>query len=398
MATADTATGTRPGAADAEPGGRERPARVGWQLGDWGPTTALLLGVYAAVRIVLLVAELLAAHVSYGGDLDGPLEAWDAHYYLVIALHGYPTVAPLTQGHLAYSAAGFEPVFPAFIRLFAVTGLPVEGAALVVSLIAGAAATLLVWRLGRALGGEALGVSSAVLFATFPGMGVDWGIFYSESVGLALVAAALLLMLRQRWVWAGLAGALASATSPLALPLAVGALVAAVGALRRRERPGALVTAALVPTGFVAFALWLGLRYHDLLFWWHLQHQAWGADIDGGRSLVALLGHFWGKGYQGTGWLEWIGVVAVAAACVALWRARLPGVVTGYCLAVFVLLVVSNQLGFKPRLLTWAFPALVAVASVAGRRWWLVAAIGFAALLPLVFLAYTLLGNTVVQP
>ncbi|HXW33788.1 MAG TPA: hypothetical protein VEJ87_04355, partial [Acidimicrobiales bacterium] len=59
---------------------------------------------------------------------------------------------------------------------------------------------------------------------------------------------------------------------------------------------------------------------------------------------------------------------------------------------------ISNQLGFKPRLLAWAFPALIAVASIVRGKWWQMLALGFAALLPLVFIAYTTLGNTMIQP
>ena len=65
---------------------------------------------------------------------------------------------------------------------------------------------------------------------------------------------------------------------------------------------------------------------------------------------------------------------------------------------VVLLLFVSNSLGFKQRLLTWAFPALVAVAKVVRPRA-LAAIIGaFAALVPVVFLIYTMFGNTMAQP
>jgi hypothetical protein len=304
----------------------------------------------------------------------------------------------VSGGRLTYSAAGFLPVFPGLIRLFALTGLSFLAAALVVSLIAGAVTTLVVWHLGEALLGERVGWNAAVLFMLFPGMGVSWGLLYCECVGLGLVAASLLLMLRERWLWAGLVGALATATSPLALPLALAAVVPVVQSLRRREVPGALVTVLLAPCGFVGYAIFLSIRYRDVLFWWHLQTQAWGASVDFGKSLFDLLAHLSAVGYQGPSWLEWVGLTAVVAAVVALWRARLPGLVNAYCLGVGVLLLVSNSLGFKPRLLTWAFPALIAVAAIVRPRTWLAIAIGFACLIPLVFLAYTILGNTMAQP
>ena len=180
---------------------------------QWLRPALPLLGIYAIVRIGLLIADALAGHISYGTHPDGPLTAWDGHWYLSVAAHGYPAVAPVAGGHLTYSAAGFEPVFPAFIRAAEAIGFTAVQAALVVSMIAGAVSVVLVWRLGTALFDERVGGVAAILFALFPGMAISWGMTYCECVGLALVAGCLLLMVQQRWFWAGVTGALATATS-----------------------------------------------------------------------------------------------------------------------------------------------------------------------------------------
>lgn len=357
-----------------------------------------VLGIYAAVRIVLLVADVLSAHVSYGSNLSGPLHSWDSSWYLTIAVHGYPPVAPRVGGGLTYSAAGFMPVFPALIHFFTLFGLSAVVSGLVVSILGGGAATLIVLRLGTVLVNQPTGWNAAVLFTLFPGMAISWGLLYCECVGLAFTAASLLLMVRKRWIWAGILGAFATATSPLALPLALGAAVPAVQALRNREPPRALYAVFLVPTGFVAFLVFLSARYHDVFFWWHLQHQGWGVSVDYGRSLLGLLPHLWRIGFQGPAWLDWTGLVFVAAGGFALWRAKLPACVRAYCLGVVLVLFASNNLGFKPRLLTWTFPALVAVAKVVRPRTWTAVVVAFASLLPLVFLAYTMLGNSMAQP
>jgi hypothetical protein len=364
----------------------------------WAGPGLRLLGLYAIVRMALVLADVLAAHVSYASSLDGPLVSWDSKWYLIVAAHGYPAVAPTVGGHLTYSAAGFLPVFPLLIRLFTVFHLSLVSAALAVSVISGAVATLLVWRLATRLVDATAGWNAAVLFMLFPGMGISWGLLYSESVGLALVAGSLLLMARGQWIWAGVVGSIASATSPLALPLALAAAVPAVQGLRKRQLPGALFTVLLAPTGFLGYVAILALRYHDVRFWWRLQTQAWGASVDFGRSLLGLLPHLWKLGYQGPAWLDWIGLAAVAGAAFALRRARLPGCVNAYCIGLLVLLFASNSLGFKPRLLSWAFPALIAVAATARPRTWLAGVVTFACLLPIVFFAYTLLGNSLGQP
>ena len=362
------------------------------------PETAYVLSIYAAVRIVLLVSDLFAAHVSFGGNLVRPLTSWDANWYLQVAQNFYPAHAPTVHGQLTYSAAGFEPLFPALIRSLMEIGLTPVQSAITVSVIGGAAATVLVWRLATALFDEEVGKVAATLFAVFPGMGVVWGLVYSECVALALVAGSLLLLIRERWVWAGVLGALATATSPMALPLALAALASAGQSLARKQAPKALITAALVPVGFLGYAGFLAVRYHDLLFWWHLQHQAWGATIDFGRGLMRQLASPLSGGYVGKGWMEWAGVVLVAAAIAVLIRSRTALPIASYCIGVFAFAFVSNQLGFKPRFLAWAFPALISTAALTRRRGWQPIAMVFVGLLVLVFLAYTMNGNYMVQP
>jgi len=357
-----------------------------------------LLGVYAMVRAGLLVADALAAHLTYGTHPDGPLTAWDGNWYLSLAAHGYPAVAPRAGGHLTYGAAGFEPLFPALIRVMEAAGLTAIQAALVVSIMAGAVSVILVWRLATVIFDERVGRIAAILFIVFPGMAISWGMTYSECIGLALVAGSLLLMVKERWFWGGVIGALATTTSPMALPLAVAALVAVVQAIRRRQAPSALIAVVLIPMGFLTYVVALGLRYHDLLYWWHLQHQAWGARVDFGKSLLVLLAHPWTGGYQGKGWMEWVGVIVVVAAIAILVRSKLPSPLVFYCMATFALMFVSNSLGFKPRFLTWAFPTLIAVAALTHRRGWQPIAIAFAFLMPIVFLAYACFGDYMIQP
>jgi hypothetical protein len=354
--------------------------------------------VYLAVRAVLLVAAVLAAHQSYGGHLAGPFYSWDSHFYLELAANGYPRSVPLVDGRYnTFSAAGFSPMFPLLIRAVAAVGVPEVGAGIIVSVLSGGLATSMVYLLGRDIGGEDLGYCSALLFMVFPGLGVSWGLIYSESAGTAFIAGALLLMKRGHWVWAGVLGALATATSPAALPLVPAALVPAVQALRHHRRPTALLTPVIAVAGQGSFVLWEARRYHNLLFNYQLQHQAWGTSVDFGKALVFLLGHLWRAGYQGPGWLEWAGVVAVALGALCMFKAKLPGYVTAYCVVVVAELALTDE-GLKPRLLTWAFPALIAVAAALKPRARNALVLLCMGLLPIVFLAYSTIGNTMVQP
>ena len=205
-------------------------------------------------------------------------------------------------------------------------------------------------------------------------------------------------MVRRKWIRAGVLGAFATATSPLALPLALAAAVPAVQALRTREAPhhalgrvpGADRVCRLphVPRSALS-------RSPFLVAPWA---PAWGVSVDFGRSLLGLLAHLWHVGYQGPAWLEGTGLAVVVAGALALWRARLPACINAYYLGVVLVLFASNNLGFEPRLLTWAFPALVAVAKVTRHRTWTAIVVVFACLLPIVFLAYTTLADTTAQP
>jgi hypothetical protein len=368
-------------------------------LPEWVSTALGLLGVYAVVRAALLLADVLSAHILYGLNLSGPLLAWDAHWYIQIANHGYPLRPTVASGHLTYNAANFLPFFPALIRAVETVGLSPAVAAFFVSVIGGAVATLLVWRLGIAAFDEHTGRVAAVLFAVFPGMGIAWGLLYSECVGLTLAAGCLLMLCKKHWLWAGLLGMCATLTSPMAVvPLTVAAIAVAFQSWRRRAGSGPLIAVFLIPAGFFAYAGWIGYRYHDALFYWHLGHEVWGTSVDFGRSLLTVLIHPLQQGYLGPGWINWLGLLAVAGAVAAMVKARLPAVLTVYCSAVFVQLLVTDVLGFRPRNLTWAFPALIAVAATTRRRGWVPLAIGFALVLPVVFLAYTTIGNTMGAP
>ncbi|MDE3087262.1 MAG: hypothetical protein KGJ77_10910, partial [Acidobacteriota bacterium] len=114
----------------------------------WVAAAAPLIGIYLCVRAGLLVADALSAHLGFGNALSGPLLAWDAHWYVQIASQGYPAHPAMASGQLTYNAANFLPFFPVLIRAVEGVGLSAVVSASLVSWDAGAAATLLVWRLG----------------------------------------------------------------------------------------------------------------------------------------------------------------------------------------------------------------------------------------------------------
>jgi len=121
------------------------------------------LGLYAASRLVVLVASIPAAlggdpgkgpwpEIEGGSALDRVFAQWDGAWYLWVADRGYPTRAEYRH-HL--SDVAFFPAFPALIRgVSSLTGLSTLHAAILVSFVLGAAATVLVWQLAVRLVGR----------------------------------------------------------------------------------------------------------------------------------------------------------------------------------------------------------------------------------------------------
>lgn len=362
------------------------------------PDLKVLAGIYVLVRLYLLGLDEYAARQSYGGDVTGPLQSWDAQHYIAIAKVGYPRVPPHLGGILSFSTAAFEPAFPLMIRVVTALGVPIISAGIVVSILGGAVATYFVWRIAHGIASPSVARDAAILFMVLPGQSVAWGLLYSECLGIALAAACLYFFAREHYLVAGVLGALATLTSPMALCLIVPMAWTLLAGLWRRRLARAWIAVLLTPLGFLSYAAFLAVRYHDTLYWWHLQRQAWGASFDYGTSLIQLLHHWTKIAYQGPAYLEWIAVLCVLGLLAAMWRARLPLYLSLYSVAVLFVLFGTNSLGFKPRFLVWAFPLVIAVCKSLSRPWRLaVIATSAFAIAPL-FIVYTTMGNSVSQP
>jgi hypothetical protein len=100
------------------------------------------LAAYLLARAVTLAVVMLTPS---GVSVARRVLAFDAGWYALIATNGYPhSVAQGPDGVIA-NRVGFFPAYPLLVRgLQAATPLPVWAAELAVSLIAGAAATVLV--------------------------------------------------------------------------------------------------------------------------------------------------------------------------------------------------------------------------------------------------------------
>ena len=310
---------------------------------------------------------------------------WDGRYYLAIAAHGYPTSVSHT-----YSDIAFFPLYPLVVRGVADgAGLDVAAAAVVVSLLAGAAACVVVGALVRDRAGEEAGVRAGWLVAFAPGA-MFLSPAYPEGLALALCAGALVMLGRRRWIVAGLLGALATATSSLTLPIVVAAAWAAWRAPTRRAWAAPVVAGA----GVGSYFLYLWNHTGTPFAWFDAQRLGWG------QHFSVLAAWHWLGGGPGIATVETVSIALAVGGLWAMGRARVPGTWWVYTVALLGSILCGAGLWMTPRLLLSLFPLSGALAVTLRPERLRVVLAGSGVLMVLVLAAYTTpsLARFVFQP
>jgi hypothetical protein len=162
---------------------------------------------------------------------------WDGAWYERIATEGYPPDLPVDRdGDVRQNQWAFYPVFPLLARgLTALTGLPFAVTGTVVATLLGYAAAIVVAGLLREKVGTAAALGAVALLGAYP-TSPTFQVAYTESLALLLLAAALWLLVRRRWVAAGAVALLTGLARPIGLPLGLVALVAVRQRWRRRHQ------------------------------------------------------------------------------------------------------------------------------------------------------------------
>ena len=179
-----------------------------------------------------------------------PLVRWDANFYVSLARDGYPPRHPGPNHHLV-----FFPLYPLLLRA---THVDVFWAAFIVSNLCCLIAALCVLRLS--------GFEAATLFLCGPGSHF-FSYPYSEALFAAALAASLLLLQSRRFLAAGLAGAVASATRSPGVAAAVALFTEAFVSRRFRV----LLAGVLSLGGIAAYIWWCHVAQGDALAFMHLQ-------------------------------------------------------------------------------------------------------------------------------
>jgi hypothetical protein len=375
----------------------------------WTPwRTALAKGAvfYVVSRLMVMAATGVAAvaeqprPTSARRPIIDLLTSWDSLWYLRIVRDGYPSSIPAhVTFHQPEARAAFFPLYPLLVRA-ADRVLPGGdvAAALFLNLVLGAVFIYLLGVLTRRLKGDHAAARVMVLAAVFPGSFV-LSFAYAEAILLVLACATFLLLLDRRWVLAGLAAGLATASRPNAIALVLACAAAAWVAWRRERDWKAWAAPLLAPLGFVAFQVYLSWRTGERLVWFRVQHQGWNEGISFGLTAITKTTKFLAHPLDSpTNAITALCLVALAAGLWALWKARLPAPIVVYTLVSVFLMLVPAQVTARPRFLYTAVGLLIAVAAVwpdDDKDWWalvlcvssaglvaLIGLYGFAAVIP----------------
>jgi Gpi18-like mannosyltransferase len=328
------------------------------------------------------------------------LGRWDGAWYVSLARNGYPGRAAFAD---APAAAAFFPLYPLGIRaLAAATPLTPMAAAVGLTLGLGAVASVLVWRLARAVGADAAAADRmTALVCFFPGA-VVLSMAYAEGLLLAGAAGSLLALVRRRWVVAGVVAGITTASRPNGAALVVACGWAAAMAVRDRREWKALVAPALAAGGVLVFFAWLWRRTGEVDAWFVAQREGWHERFDFGTNIPSRIGDAFSDPilrfqhlHDVNNLIAVAGLAFIAAAGVAMWRWRPPGAVVAYSVASAALVVGSHTIGARPRLVLAAFPLVMAVgAELRGAAYYAALGVSAGLMVALAVVSFTTLAAT----
>lgn len=236
----------------------------------WWAKVAL---VYLAARAVTTVFVLVLASVQGANPWTGArpdyfeyANLWDARWYQLILLGGYPRELPLTDaGQVAENAWAFLPVYPTLVGAVMWFGAPWNVASVVVSVAAGLAAALVFHRLMSRFLEPDRALFAVVLFCVAPVAPImQFG--YAEAVGFLWLALALLLLVDRRYGWLFPVIAAWSFTRPGALAFALALALHWAWRWFRREREPFPAYDRVLAASVAVFAAIAGLAWPAIVW------------------------------------------------------------------------------------------------------------------------------------
>ena len=184
--------------------------------------------LYALSRVYSLLVFLAVARQQGPNPWTGPhpdylsfIGIWDSAWYEQVYREGYPADIPRGQdGRVDENQWAFYALFPGIVRILAAgTGLGWQLLAPLVATLAGFAAVLLIYKLFRRYAPHGTALWAVLFVAVFP-VSPILQVPYAESLNLALLAAALLLLVRRKYLLAIPVVVLMCLSRPVGVPFA----------------------------------------------------------------------------------------------------------------------------------------------------------------------------------
>jgi hypothetical protein len=319
-----------------------------------------------AVVFVLLAAPGRRVHLESLGyhaympvllppDYGEVMTSWDGQWYWDIADNGYPDSARGPDGGPAQTPLAFFPLYPLIVRaVMTVTSADFRVAAPTTSLVIGAAATVVVFRLVERCTDRRRALVAVVLVCTFASAPVLQAA-YTESLALLLVACALLLLTKRRYLWCLVPVLLLGLTRNISLALAPVVLVHWVWRWRTTQHTPTARIDPFARVPHVQIGLLLGTTLSATALW-----PAVAAVITGEPDAYVTTLKAW-PGFSGSILQPPLVSLAAANGSLALGAA---------CLAVACIITVKLLPGRRkwgPELTTWsiAYPLYILAVSSA---------------------------------
>src|SRR3990172_8224228 len=240
-----------------------------------------LISRYKEIIVIVLVmifGSYLFSYLSYESLLNRPSPSlldlwnkWDSPSYLDIAKNGYRKF-----GDEMWVRIVFFPLYPFFIRLFALVLKNYKLSALVVSNLAYVIACFYLYRLVLRSYTEEAAIRSVLYMSVFP-TAYFFHAGCTESLFLALTIASFYYARGDRWLLAGLIGMLASATRITGIFLVPALLIEYLSQKEFRVSNIKLsfIYLGLIPIGFTAYLVINYLTFENAFAFLKAEKEYW---------------------------------------------------------------------------------------------------------------------------
>lgn len=330
-----------------------------------------------------IVAKCVAGEAPFarkvfpsGSDLIASVfGAWDGNWYLRIVSDGYPHFIPDGVTYdMAPARAAFFPAYPTLVRIvdkFLPGGPTTTG--VLINIVLGAVFVAIFGYIALQLFGAGPARHAVILLCLFPGSFV-LSYVYSEALLLAVAAACLWALYRERWLVAGLLAAVGTATRPNGLALVLACLVASAIAIRSKRAWKSLISVALAPVGFIGFMIFLRHHTGENLPWFRVQSEAWREGTSFGGAAVSNTVEFLLHPLSSpTNVLTAASLVAIGVLLWSAWRHRMPAPMLAYSLGILFLMLLPETVTARPRFVFTAFPLFMSAGAMFSDEdtpWW----------------------------